>query len=228
MGAWRQDFRQQLQVEQRGMVQPQMQEGLGSQFSPMIPGGMGMHAGMQPQFMGGMANSQLEQERQQPVQAFDDAAFARAFEDAAKAEMVKEVESQLQEQDVSYAAQGVQLNESAERFMSASPVPEGHSPIPGQARIGADLIHNPSDSPEQQPEDPDALARTAGQLLESVRGNTSQKFQNSEFLQLMRQFRDREVHVEGDKIVEKSTGRNSAMGAEEALGGVPETIQVPT
>ena len=205
-----------------------MQEGLGSQYSPMMAGGLGMRAGMQPQFMGGMANSQLvNQEPQQPVEAFDEAAFARAFEDAAKAEVAKETESQSQEQDVSQAAQEVQLNESAERFMSASPVPDVHSPIPVQARIGADLIHNPSDSPEPQPEDPDALARTAGQLLESVRSNTSQKFQNSEFLQLMRQFRDREVQVEGDKIVERSTGRNSAVNGEEALGGgVPETIQV--
>jgi hypothetical protein len=209
------------------MAQPQMQEGLGSQYSPMMAGGLGMRAGMQPQFMGGMANSQLKQEPQQPVEAFDEVAFARAFEDAANAEVAKEMESQSQEQDVSQAAQEVQLNESAERFMSASPALEVQAPIPVQARIGADLIHNPSESPEPQPEDPDALARTAGQLLESVRSNTSQKFQNSQFLQLMRQLRDREVQVEGDKIVERSTGRNSAVNAEEALGGgVPETIQV--
>ena len=163
-----------------------------------------MRAGMQPPYIGGMANPQLKQESQQPFEAFDDAAFARAFEDAAKAEMAQEEQSQSQTEEVSQATQEVQLNESAERFISAPAVPEVQSPIPGQARIGADLIHNPSDSPEPQPEDPDALARTAGQLLESVRGNTSQKFQNSEFLQLMRQFRDREVHVEGDKIVERS------------------------
>lgn len=187
-----------------------------------------MRAGMQPQFMGGMANSQLQQEPQQPVEAFDDAAFAQAFDDAAKAEMAKEAEAQSQDQDISQTTQEIQLDETAERFMSASPVQEAHTPIPGQALIGADLIHNPSDSPQQQPEDPDALARTAGQLLESVRNNTSQKFQNSEFLQLMRQFRDREVQVEGDKIVERATGMNSAMGLEEGLGGggIPESIQV--
>jgi len=205
------------------MAQSQMFEGPGSQFTPAMSGGIGMRASMQPHYMGGMASSQLKQEPQQPAEAFDDAAFARAFEDAAKAEMAKEAESQSQAQAFSQASQ-VQLNESAERFMAA---PEVQSPIPGQARIGADLIHNPSDSPEPQPEDPDALARTAGQLLESVRGNTSQKFQNSEFLQLMRQFRDREVQVEGDKIVERSKAKNMAVGAEEAIGGsVPETIQV--
>ena len=209
------------------MAQAQMLDGLSSQFTPVMSGGVGMHVGMQPQYMGGMANSQLRQEQQQPVEAFDDAAFARAFEDAAKAEMTIEAESQSQTQELSQTTQEVQLNEYAERFMSTSPVPEVQSPFPVQVRIGADLIHNPSDSPEPQHEDPDALARTAGQLLESVRGNTSQKFQNSEFLQLMRQFRDREVQVEGDKIVERSKTRNTAVGAEETIGGgVPESVQV--
>lgn len=155
-----------------------------------------MRVGMQPQYMGGMVGSQLQQEPQQPVEAFDEAAFARAFEDAAQAELSKEETSQSKEQGE--LAQEIQLNESAERFMSP---PEDPALIPQQARIGSDLIQNPSDSPEPQPEDPDAMARTAGQLLESVRSNTSEKFQNSQFLQLMRQFRDREVQVEGDKIV---------------------------
>lgn len=155
-----------------------------------------MRVGMQPQFMGSMVGAQRQQEPQQPVETFDEAAFARAFEDAAQAELSKEETSRSQKQGE--LAQEVQLNESAERFMS---VPEEAPLIPQQARIGSDLIKNPADSPEPQPEDPDALARTAGQLLESVRNNTSEKFQNSQFLQLMRQFRDREVQVEGDKIV---------------------------
>lgn len=181
-----------------------------------------MRAGMQPQFMGG----QFQQESQQAAEVFDDAAFARAFEEAAKAEEAKETEAQSQAQDLSQATQEVQLDASAEQFMSASPVLESDASIPGQARIGADLIHNPSDSPEPQPEDPDALARTAGQLLDSVRSNTSQKFQNSEFLQLMRQFRDREVQVEGDKIVERSPGRNSAAVNAEETPVATEAIQV--
>jgi hypothetical protein len=65
---------------------------------------------------------------------------------------------------------------------------------------------------EQQPEqqkdsqpkmnDDDEMAETAGRLLERVADNTSEKFQNSQFLQLMRRLRDREVRVEEDKIVE--------------------------
>ncbi|KAF8542078.1 hypothetical protein BDD12DRAFT_826662 [Trichophaea hybrida] len=57
---------------------------------------------------------------------------------------------------------------------------------------------------EKEPlgQDSDALARTAGQLLDSVRQDTSEKFQNSNFLALMRKLRDHEVVVEGDKMVE--------------------------
>ena len=55
-------------------------------------------------------------------------------------------------------------------------------------------------------DDADALAETATQLLENVKDDTSSKFQRSNFLTLMRQLRDREVHVEGDKLVEVSVG----------------------
>ncbi|KAK8216250.1 hypothetical protein IWZ01DRAFT_430709 [Phyllosticta capitalensis] len=56
--------------------------------------------------------------------------------------------------------------------------------------------------PNQEDEE---LARTAGQLLDSVAHDTSQKFQQSNFLALMRKLRDHEVRVEGDKVVEVST-----------------------
>ena len=63
----------------------------------------------------------------------------------------------------------------------------------------------PADPPQahQEParDDADALADTANQLLENVKNDQSTKFQQSNFLSLMRQLRDREVHVEGDKIV---------------------------
>ncbi|KAF2833000.1 hypothetical protein CC86DRAFT_364995 [Ophiobolus disseminans] len=57
---------------------------------------------------------------------------------------------------------------------------------------------------EEQPpvNDADEMAATAGRLLERVADNTSEKFQNSQFLELMRRLRDREVRVEEDKIVE--------------------------
>jgi hypothetical protein len=70
---------------------------------------------------------------------------------------------------------------------------------------------------EEQPKmnDDDEMAATAGRLLERVANNTSEKFQNSQFLSLMRRLRDREVRVEGDKMVETNTTQTL----------VPETTQ---
>lgn len=71
-----------------------------------------------------------------------------------------------------------------------------------------------SQEPAQQDEQPkmndeDEMAATAGRLLERVADNTSEKFQNSQFLSLMRRLRDREVRVEGDKMVETNTSQTS-------------------
>ena len=55
----------------------------------------------------------------------------------------------------------------------------------------------------------DELAQTAANLLERVSDNQSSKFKNSAFLGLMRQLADREVRVEGDKMVPVSPGQQS-------------------
>jgi hypothetical protein len=57
---------------------------------------------------------------------------------------------------------------------------------------------------DQKGLDDEELSRTAGQLLDSVSHETSQKFQDSVFLNLMRRIRDREVRVEGENFVEVS------------------------
>ncbi|KZM24443.1 uncharacterized protein EKO05_0001554 [Ascochyta rabiei] len=73
---------------------------------------------------------------------------------------------------------------------------------------------------EEQPKmnDDDEMAATAGRLLERVADNTSEKFQNSQFLELMRRLRDREVRVEGDKMVE-TNGQ---------VSDVPQGVQQPS
>jgi hypothetical protein len=134
-----------------------------------------------------MGHEQMVQPQNQQVEAFDEEAFARAFDQAAQAELAQQ--QTLEEQSE------VLLDESAERLLDSDQGKETQ-------RLGADLIHDPRDSEHNQTQDdPDALARTAGQLLDSVKNNQSDKFQNSQFLQLMRQLRDKEVTVEGDKIV---------------------------
>ena len=68
-------------------------------------------------------------------------------------------------------------------------------------RIGSDTIPAHSSQEEMMADvEADELARTAGHLLDNLRHEQSQKFQQSNFLELMRQLRDKEVMVEGDKI----------------------------
>jgi hypothetical protein len=146
-----------------------------------------------PNYTVTVGQGQQEQSQAQSVEAFDEEAFARAFDQAAQSELAMEQAAQQQSLGVD---QDVLVNESAERLMGTDPLLE-------TPRLGADLIHDPreGESAQQQQDDPDALARTAGQLLDSVKDNRSDKFQKSQFLELMRQLRDREVTVEGDKIV---------------------------
>lgn len=60
----------------------------------------------------------------------------------------------------------------------------------------------PEDQPSQN--DSDALAHTAGQLLDSVSNDTSDKFAQSSFLALMRRLRDHEVKVDGENFIDVS------------------------
>jgi len=172
-------------------------------------------------------------QQQQPEQ-FDDEAFARAFEEAARNEeaLAQErqdtemVQNNEQGQNVEVGQdQGIELgqdiliNESASRLLSSDSDALAHQPP-----IGADQIHDPT-SPEreqrQEDTDPDALARTAGQLLNSVRHDSSEKFQNSQFLELMRGLRDRDVMVAGDKFVGAGDTERDAEKAVEVARAYP-------
>jgi hypothetical protein len=231
-GGWHQDFAQQqngVDMSVQNMVNMSGQVNSTMRYSPLS----GMN--MMPQYSGGFAGQQAEMSRaqqKQPEEAFDEEAFARAFEAAAQAEMAsKEEESQQREfgQEQSQGVemgQDIMINESAERLMATS---EGLLDEP----IGADTIHDPKSDPriDQEQNSPDALARTAGQLLDSVRHDRSTKFQNSQFLELMRQFRDKEATVEGDRIVgtEMNNGNGEdgvESGGMAGISGGEEAIKV--
>lgn len=155
-----------------------------------------------------MDHGQLNQPQLQQPEAFDEAAFARAFDEAAKSEL--SVQQDLAQQELE-TGQDVLINESAQRLLGSDSSME-------QERLGADLIHDPRQNDQSQAQDdPDALARTAGQLLDSVKDNRSDKFQNSQFLELMRQLRDREVKVEGDKIVGTAQQSSSSGHTDEEI-----------
>lgn len=55
---------------------------------------------------------------------------------------------------------------------------------------------------EEEDNQTDDIAKTAGNLLDSLSSESSKKFRESEFMALMRRLRDGEVRVVGDKMVE--------------------------
>lgn len=99
---------------------------------------------------------------QQPVDTFDEAAFARAFDEAALLE-IKNAAPQMSETGLAQAVR------SDINFGDGEVVPETipeELQIPNQARIGADTIHDPlSDGLEVGEDDPDEIAKTAKHLL---------------------------------------------------------------
>lgn len=124
-----------------------------------------------------------------------------------------------------------------ERLMSTYPILASRVPV-NQDNIWEELEaagytrtpvperveQQPEQKKEQQPvqHDDDEMAETAGRLLERVADNTSEKFQNSQFLELMRRLRDREVRVEGDKMVEVSAQPSNSSASPLPGTTVPE------
>lgn len=137
--------------------------------------------------------AQQKQPESQAEDIYDEAAFERAF-DAAREEMQQSEESAYRkETHLDAGIHDVMDQESQERLVSR--------------RIGSDRILDEAQmkgEEDKEADDAEELARTAGQLLENVKGDQSQKFQESNFLSLMRQLRDREVRVEGDQLVDVS------------------------
>lgn len=125
-----------------------------------------------------------------PTETFDESAFEAAFEQAS-ADMVSQANGVTQ-----------QDKENPETEQPSTIETERREDI----KIGSDNIPNTDhEDAKSQPNDADELARTAGQLLDSVRHDQSQKFKESNFLALMRRIRDREIQVEGDEFREVST-----------------------
>lgn len=120
----------------------------------------------------------------------DDELFSKAFES---------VESNAQ----SWQESRTHLSTITEEYRRADDGlhPSQESPY----RIGSDRIMDESQQSEQahdEEKESDELAKTAGILLENVKGDSSKKFSESNFLSLMRQLRDREVKVENERFVD--------------------------
>lgn len=150
---------------------------------------------------------------------FDMAAFEKAF-DAAHKEVIEAEERaaqairELQEETNHLAAQEASTME--QDILLESKIPPWPDSIAADHEMSMlednsveRMVERTLDKEEQRPErkeqDDDDLSRVAGQLLDSVSHDNSQKFQESQFLQLMRKLRDKEVKVDGENFVEVST-----------------------
>lgn len=137
--------------------------------------------------------AQQKQPERQTEDVYDEAAFERAF-DAAREEVQQLDESAHREETRLDAGLHDIKAQGSEAWSDHRPI--GSDRILDKARKRGEEGKEADDAEE--------LARTAGQLLEHVKGDQSQKFQQSKFLSLMRQLRDKEVRVEGDKLVDVS------------------------
>nr|OQO20402.1 hypothetical protein B0A51_10492 [Rachicladosporium sp. CCFEE 5018] len=136
---------------------------------------------------------------------FDEAAFERAF-DLARDDMMTDAEVSLDMQENAVQTEAVVdnvLQSSGDRtHVTMQDVEAVHSLEHSAGGIIANVQNPEQEQREDDGRDDDALAATAQDLLEKVENNMSDKFQNSQFLNLMRKLRDREVKVRGDKMVE--------------------------
>ena len=139
------------------------------------------------------------------TEQFDEAAFERAFDMAREDMMVDETSTSVAETATSLETS--QMSQESHQ-LNQSDVLENQFDL--HAPLDTHIVHSAGrniDQEQKEPdqnarEDDDALAATAQELLEKVEHNQSDKFRNSQFLGLMRKLRDREVKVEGDKMVE--------------------------
>ncbi|OQO12262.1 hypothetical protein B0A48_02903 [Cryoendolithus antarcticus] len=144
---------------------------------------------------------------------FDEAAFERAF-DLARNDMMTDVEASLDMQENSVQTEAVLDDVLQSSSDSTHLTMHDMEEVYRQERSAGEIIENVQNSDQEQRvddgRDDDALAATAQDLLEKVENNKSDKFQNSQFLNLMRKLRDREVKVRGDKMVDSGFDTISA------------------
>ena len=227
-GGWCDDFmrrQQQHSVSSLNGAQPMKSQMAGLGYMQGQPMSQYYFAQQQPRIYQEFPPSSVEEAHQE---AYPDVAHSAAFEAAfAQAEGAyvskeKEIQSDLSDTDV---VAGVRLdpilnNQSSDlnRSQSTTLEPPEQTLMPNfleqedpPMRIGSDSIsyndHKTTRTAEQNSRDADELARTAGRLLNSMAGETSSKFEQSQFLSLMRKIRDGQVVVRGDKFqeIDKST-----------------------
>ena len=221
-GAWGGEFVRQQQSLGKGKAvesEPTMDSGrlgLGYSYAPVEMGmsmGMGAYGGMQQQPQQQSQSNMLGVQDHTEQANFDD-----AFEEAMM-EMERMQDSQEQQQQHHHQQQqqyDTQQTQPDQMMVDEAPSSLEKSSI----RIGSDAIdytETVNRTPDQDVRDADELARTAGHLLNLVQHDTSTKFQNSQFLDLMRRIRDREVEVKENDLQSTSPTPGAGRNQVEAL-----------
>ena len=183
-GGWQNEF-----IRQQQTPQPPQQAQARAAPLPLQPYNQAFRPSFAPSFaldnQNQIPSTNASAGAQAPIEAFDESAFEAAFEQA-RADMELE-EDGLKQDDVRE---------------------EVDQPISEDIRIGSDTIPYPQAENKDYvapADEASELAKTAGQLLNSVSHEQDQKFKESNFLALMRRIRDREVEVDGDEFREVST-----------------------
>ncbi|KAF3388545.1 hypothetical protein F1880_003527 [Penicillium rolfsii] len=208
---WQNEFMSQQQHQQPAAANPvQVQQSANRTFQPAF-------APSYPMYNATMNMQQLPQQAPAmnvaPTEQFDESAFEAAFEQA-RVDMEKAQEKEINVETESLAH---------EEVTQLDPVVQEYDEI----RIGSDTIspQGQQAEPLTQANDADLLVQTAAKLLDSVRHETDQKFQQSNFLELVRRIRDREVQVEGDEL--RETAQSLHPGGRYYPGQSPEPIISP-
>jgi hypothetical protein len=178
-GGWQDEF---IQQQRAGSAQKQQ---------PML---LGVPQGSNSPMSGALVptSSTYQGNLQVGTETFDDSAFEAAFAQARAEVELQERTSAVDHIDAASGPLQTDMDLPVEQ--------------PESIKIGSDTIPHVEQSESQgHKADSDELARTAGQLLEKLNHEQSQKFKESSFLALMRRIRDREVHIEGDEFREVST-----------------------
>ena len=199
---WAQDFRTNV-----SQAAPRAQNSSPSPFAFQQRARYGM-GGFQSNIAQPAFSPAMQSKGKEPMtEQFDEAAFERAFDmakedmmvDATPASAVENMQAESQTAaDMSKESHQLHQNEVLQNLN------DPHRPLDMQDRLlPEEIVRERQQEPQQSTrESDDALAATAQELLEKVENNQTDKFKNSQFLSLMRKLRDREVKVEGDKMVE--------------------------
>lgn len=210
LGAWQQEFMQQRQSMSPIAQQKHPETISQSSNQPYMP-----FAGSSSYMHNGMHDQHISSHIQSLEPKALEADFERAFQDAFDHMQTMDTQATTTAGDV------VETILNRELHHETALQSEIHEP--SHAKIGSDAIEYTEvrdRTPDQDARDASDLARVAGELVQNVSHETNEKFRNSQFLDLMRRIRDREIEVRNNDF--ESTQQTPSVPQQESTQPRPE------